>query len=107
LDQNEEFRLETNASGYATGAVFSQLCGYGKWHQVGFTSKALMQLRGTMRSMTRSSYQSYAALGKEAHPRRDQAQNINPEQSPEPHILWDIPEFEPLTSTLVPLAFML
>ena len=35
------FRLETDASGYATGAVLSQLCNYEKWHPVGFASKIL------------------------------------------------------------------
>ena len=41
LNQDVPFRLETNASGYATGAVLSQLCDDGKWHLVGFTSKGL------------------------------------------------------------------
>ena len=40
-DQNVQFRLENDASGYATRAVSSQLCDYGKWHLVGFTSKGL------------------------------------------------------------------
>jgi len=35
------FRLETDASGYATRAVLSQLCDYGKWNLVGFTFKGL------------------------------------------------------------------
>jgi len=35
------FRLETDASGYTTRAVLSQLCNDGKWHLVGFTSKGL------------------------------------------------------------------
>ena len=35
------FRLETDASGYTTGAVLSQLGDDGKWHLVGFTSKGL------------------------------------------------------------------
>ena len=37
-NQDMPFRLETDASGYATGAV---LCNYGKWHLLGFTSKGL------------------------------------------------------------------
>src|SRR5882724_8274258 len=39
--QDMPFRLETNASGYATRAVLSQLCDDGIWHLVGFTSKGL------------------------------------------------------------------
>ena len=41
LDQNAQFRLETNALGYATRVVLSQLCDGGKWRPVGFTSKGL------------------------------------------------------------------
>ena len=41
LNQNAPFRLETDTSSYATGAVLSQLCDDGKWHPVGFTSKGL------------------------------------------------------------------
>jgi len=40
-DQDVHFRLETDASGYATGAVLSQLCKDNKWHPVGFTYKSL------------------------------------------------------------------
>ena len=40
-DQDAQFQLETDASGYATGAVLSQLCEDNKWHLVGFTSKSL------------------------------------------------------------------
>src|SRR5882724_8351730 len=40
-DQDAHFRLETDTSGYATGAVLSQLCKDDKWHPVGFTSKSL------------------------------------------------------------------
>src|SRR5882672_10722492 len=40
-DQSAQFRLETDASGYATGVVLSQLCEDDKWHPVGFTSKSL------------------------------------------------------------------
>src|SRR5467141_3415344 len=40
-DQSAQFRLETDASGYATGAVLSQLCEDEKWHLVGFMSKSL------------------------------------------------------------------
>jgi len=36
-----QFRLETNALGYPTGAVSSQLFQDGKWQPVGFTSKGL------------------------------------------------------------------
>src|SRR5882724_13314376 len=39
-DQDAHFRLETDASGYAMGAVLSQLCKDDKWHPVGFTSKS-------------------------------------------------------------------
>jgi len=41
LNQDEPFRLKTDALGYATGAVLSQLRGDSKWHPVGFTSKGL------------------------------------------------------------------
>ena len=43
VQSNQEalFRLETDASGYATGAVLSQLSKDSKWHPVGFTSKGL------------------------------------------------------------------
>jgi len=41
LNQDEPFRLETDASGYTTGAVLSQLRDNSKWHPVGFTSKGL------------------------------------------------------------------
>jgi len=40
-NQEAPFRLETNASGYATGLVLSQLCDNSKWHPVGFMSKGL------------------------------------------------------------------
>src|SRR5882672_4269433 len=40
-DQDAQFWLETDASGYTTGAVLSQLCEDEKWHLVGFTSKSL------------------------------------------------------------------
>ena len=40
-DQSTCFRLETDTSSYATGAVLSQLCEDEKWHPVGFTSKSL------------------------------------------------------------------
>ena len=40
-DQNAHFRLETDASGYATGVILSQLHNNGKWHPVGFMSKSL------------------------------------------------------------------
>src|SRR5882672_1165325 len=40
-DQDAQFWLETDASGYATGAVLSWLCKDDKWHSVGFTSKSL------------------------------------------------------------------
>ena len=40
-DQGKRFRLETDASAYATGAVLSQLCDDGKWRPVGFVSKSL------------------------------------------------------------------
>ena len=41
LNQDVPLRLETEASGYVTGAVLSQLCDDGKWHPLGFTSKGL------------------------------------------------------------------
>src|SRR5882672_10064936 len=40
-NQDAQFQLETDASGYATGTVLSQLCKDDKWHPVGFTSKSL------------------------------------------------------------------
>src|SRR5882724_7336033 len=40
-DQDAYFRLETDASRYAMGAVLSQLCEDDKWQPVGFTSKSL------------------------------------------------------------------
>src|SRR5882724_9458824 len=40
-NQDTPFWLETDASGYATVAVLSQLCDDSKWHLVGFTSKGL------------------------------------------------------------------
>ena len=40
-DQNAHFQLETDASGYATGVILSQLCNDEKWHPIGFTSKSL------------------------------------------------------------------
>ena len=41
LNQDTHFWLETDASGYVTGEVLSQLCNNGKWYLVGFTSKGL------------------------------------------------------------------
>ena len=40
-DQGARFRLETNTSGYATGAILSQLRDDEKWHPIGFMSKSL------------------------------------------------------------------
>ena len=40
-NQDACFRLKTDASSYATGAILFQLCDDEKWHQVGFTSKSL------------------------------------------------------------------
>ena len=40
-NQEAPFRLETDTSGYATGAVLSQLSKDSKWHPVGFMSKGL------------------------------------------------------------------
>ena len=40
-DQNACFQLETNASGYVTGAILSQLHDDWKWQPIGFTSKSL------------------------------------------------------------------
>ena len=40
-DQNAHFRLKTDASGYATRVILSQLCDDEKWHPIGFTSKSL------------------------------------------------------------------
>jgi hypothetical protein len=40
-DQNKEFFLETDASGFATGAVLSQKDEEGKLHPVAFLSKSL------------------------------------------------------------------
>jgi hypothetical protein len=43
-DINRQFRLETDSSDYATGAVLSQLCDDGKWRPVGFYSKSLSEV---------------------------------------------------------------
>src|SRR5882672_4903000 len=40
-NKDAQFWLETDTSGYATGAVLSQLCEDDKWHPVGFMSKSL------------------------------------------------------------------
>ena len=40
-DQDTCFQLEADASGYATGAILSQLRDDEKWHPIGFTSKSL------------------------------------------------------------------
>jgi len=40
-DQKAQFRLETDVSGYATGAILSQLCDDRMWHPIGFMSKSL------------------------------------------------------------------
>ena len=40
-NQETHFRLETDASGFATGGVLSQLCDDEKWRPVGFISKSL------------------------------------------------------------------
>ena len=40
-DQEACFQLETDTSGYATGAILSQLRNDEKWHPIGFTSKSL------------------------------------------------------------------
>ena len=42
-DQTKRFRLETDASAYATGAILSQLCDDGKWRPVGFVSESLSE----------------------------------------------------------------
>src|SRR5882724_10733374 len=60
-NQDAPFRLETDTSGYATGAVLSQLCDNSKWHPVGFTSKGFDSAERTMKSMTRNSSQSSEA----------------------------------------------
>ena len=41
-NQDMHFQLETDASGYAMGAVLSQLCKDDKWNLVGFTSKSFL-----------------------------------------------------------------
>jgi RNase H-like domain found in reverse transcriptase len=41
--ESGHFQVEANASGYATGAVLSQLQEDGKWHLVGFLSKILSE----------------------------------------------------------------
>jgi hypothetical protein len=40
-DARRPFKLETDASDYATGAILSQLCEDDKWRPVGFLSKSL------------------------------------------------------------------
>jgi len=40
-DQDRQFWLDMDASGYSTGAVLSQLCEENKWNLVGFTSTSL------------------------------------------------------------------
>jgi len=44
-DQDAHFWLETDASGYTTGEVLSQLCDNNKWHPIGFTSKSLTKAK--------------------------------------------------------------
>ena len=40
-DQEVQFQLETDTSGYATRAVLSQLYDNNKWHTIRFISKSL------------------------------------------------------------------
>ena len=40
-DQKAQFRLKMDVSGYATGAILSQLCDDRMWHPIGFMSKSL------------------------------------------------------------------
>ena len=40
-DQGARFQLETDTSGYVTGAILSQLRNDEKWHPIGFMSKSL------------------------------------------------------------------
>jgi len=40
-NQNMYFQLEMDTSGYATGAILSQLCEDDKWNLIGFTSKSI------------------------------------------------------------------
>ena len=42
-DQTKCFRLETDVSAYATGAVLSQFCDDKKWRPVRFVSKSLSE----------------------------------------------------------------
>jgi len=41
LDLDKEFRVEANASNYATGGVLSIKCSDEKWRPVAFISKSL------------------------------------------------------------------
>ena len=44
-NQDAHFRLETDTSSYATGAILSQLCDDEKWHPVGFTLYCMVTVR--------------------------------------------------------------
>ena len=43
-DLDKEFRVEANASNYATGGVLSMRCSDKKWRPVAFISKSLSEI---------------------------------------------------------------
>jgi len=47
------FLIKADSSGYATGAVLSQMCDDDKWHPVAYISKSLSWLNTIMTSMTK------------------------------------------------------
>jgi len=46
-DQDVHFQLEMDTSGYAMGAVLSQLCKDNKWHPIGLMSKSISDAERT------------------------------------------------------------
>ena len=49
-DQDAQFQLKMDTSGYTTGTVLSQLCEDNKWHPIGFTSKSLSLAESTYKT---------------------------------------------------------
>jgi len=47
LDQDADFLLEIDVSGYTTGTVLSQFCDNSKWHSIVFTINSLTETKST------------------------------------------------------------